>query len=152
MIVSILFNIAQPTLAVFGEKDFQQAAIVKKFVKDLHFPVKIVLGATVREPDGLALSTRNKYLNAEERPHATVLWRCIQHARHALRSHAGPLAAAPLKNTLVKVVKQTPHAKLDYVEFFDPTSLQPVSQLTRRHRIALSVRFGSTRLIDNGKL
>lgn len=151
-IVSILFNIAQPTLAVFGEKDFQQTAIVKQLVRDLHIPVKIVLGATVREPDGLALSSRNKYLSPEERSHAPVLWRCIQRARRALRSQTGPIEAQPLKDALIQIVRETPLAKLDYVEFFDPKTLHPAPMITRRHRIALSVRFGTTRLIDNGKL
>ena len=151
-VVSILFHIVQPTHAIFGEKDFQQVAVIKKMTHDLHIPTKIITSKTVREQDGLAVSSRNAYLNSQQRPHANVLWKCLQSARARLKSSNKPQPATQLRKPLEETVRLTPGAALDYIEFFDPFTLKPVKQVNRSHRMALAVRFGKTRLIDNGKL
>ena len=153
-VVSILLNIVQPTHAVFGEKDFQQAAVVRKMIRDLRFPVKFVLCPTVREKDGLACSSRNVGLNEEQRAAANVLWRCIVEARKIVRQSgfAGSVSVVALKRRLTPMINETPGAKLDYLEIFDPQTLTPLQRCGRRDRIALAVHFGKTRLIDNGGL
>lgn len=151
-VVSILLNIVQPTHAVFGEKDFQQATIVRKLIRDLKFPTRLVVSPTIREPDGLAMSSRNTYLTRRQRPHANILWRCINTARKAVRSRTTALTAPMLKRKLTRMIESTPEAELDYIEFFNPNTLIPLRRIQRSDRIALAVRFGKTRLIDNGKL
>jgi len=151
-VVAKLFNIVQPDVAVFGAKDFQQAAIVRRMVRDLNFPVKIVVAPTVRETDGLALSSRNQYLNAEERRQAAVLWRAIQLVKEAVRKSARPLNADRLREHVKRLVKQHPAARLDYVQFFDPETLAAAASVTRGTHLALAVFVGRTRLIDNAKL
>jgi pantoate--beta-alanine ligase len=149
-VVAKLFNIVSPELAVFGTKDFQQAAVIQRMVRDLNAPVKIVVAPTYREPDGLAMSSRNNYLPPEERRQATILWRAIQQARQTAK--AGAVPAARLKAQLKRFIATQPAARLDYVELFDPTTLQPVTKVRRGSHIALAVFFGKTRLIDNGRL
>jgi len=150
-VVAKLFNLVQPDVAVFGQKDFQQAAIVKRMVADLNFPVRIIVAPTLREADGLAMSSRNKYLTGNLRRQATVLWCAIQVARVAVRkSRAFP--AAKLKAAVQKLVGCEPDAKLDYVEFFEPGTLMPVAKVTRGTQMALAVFVGKTRLIDNARL
>ena len=150
-IVAKLFNIVLPDVAVFGAKDWQQAAIIKRMVADLNIPVKIIVAPTLRERDGLAMSSRNKYLDGDLRRQATVLWRAIQTARTAVkRSKAVP--AVKLKANLKKLIESEPAARLDYVEFFDPETLQPVATVKRGAHMALAVFFATTRLIDNAKL
>jgi pantoate--beta-alanine ligase len=150
-VVAKLFNIVLPDVTVFGAKDWQQAAIIKRMVADLNFPVKIVVAPTLRERDGLAMSSRNKYLIGDLRRQAPVLWRAIQTARTAVkRSKVVP--AAKLKSDLKKLIKAEPDARLDYVEFFEPDTLSPVLKVTRGTHIALAVFVGKTRLIDNGRL
>lgn len=150
-VVAKLFNIVLPDVAVFGAKDWQQAAIIKRMVADLNFPLQIIVAPTVRERDCLALSSRNKYLDAEQRQQATVLSRALQHAR--ARVSKTPVAAARLKAELAKLIATAPLAKLDYVEFFDPdTPLTPVAKVSRGAHMALAVFLGTTRLIDNGRL
>ena len=153
-VVSILLNIVQPTHAVFGEKDFQQAAVVKKMIRDLRFPVKFVLCPTVRERDGLACSSRNVSLDEEQRSAANVLRRCLVEARKIVHQSgsAGFVSAVALKRRLTQMIGGTPGAKLDYLEIFNPQTLAPLRQVRRNDRIALAVRFGKIRLIDNGKL
>jgi pantoate--beta-alanine ligase len=148
--VAKLFNIAPPDVAVFGAKDFQQAAVVKRMVRDLNFQVQIVVAPIVREPDGVAMSSRNTYLKGDLRPQATVLCRSIQAARKAVAKK--PIAAARLKSTVHKIVASAPAARLDYVEFFDPTTLVPVKQAKRGTHMALAVFVGKTRLIDSARL
>ncbi len=150
-IVSILLNIVQPTHAIFGEKDFQQTAVVKKLICDLKFPVQLVISPTVREKDGLALSSRNAALSQRQRPVANILWRCIAAARQIVRQ-TDSIPAAALKCRLAHMIDETPEAELDYIEIFHPKTLTPLPQARRNNRIALAVRFGKTRLIDNGKL
>lgn len=151
-ILIILFHIIKPTHSVFGEKDFQQVAIVKKMISDLHIPVKMIIGKTIREADGLALSSRNSYLTTHQRPFANLLFRCIRVSRKRVREASHPVSALSLKHDLLKMIDETPEAKLDYLEFFDPISLKPISQVSRKDRIGLAITFGKTRLIDNGQM
>jgi pantoate--beta-alanine ligase len=147
-----LFNIVQPELAVFGAKDFQQAAIVKRMVRDLNFPLKIVVAPIQREADGLAMSSRNKYLIGDLRAQALVLSRTLAKARAAVRKASQPLSAARLKAELKRFIERAPAARVDYVEFFEPDTLVPVPNVTRGAQMALAVFIGKTRLIDNAHL
>ena len=151
-IVAILFNLTQASHAVFGEKDFQQAAVIRKMVRDLRFPVRIIVKDTVREPDGLAMSSRNAYLSNSQRSNATILWRCIETTRASLRESPAGVSARKMKQKLVRLIDKTPEANLDYIEFFNPKTLAQVTTIQQADRIALAVRFGKTRLIDNGKV
>jgi pantoate--beta-alanine ligase len=150
-VVAKLFNIVLPDMAVFGQKDFQQAAIIKRMVADLNFPVKIIVAPTLRERDGVAMSSRNKYLTGNLRPPATILWRAIQTAKAAVKK-SKLVSATKLKSDLRKLIESEPDAKLDYIEFFEPETLSPVSKVTRSTQMALAVFVGKTRLIDNSEL
>jgi pantoate--beta-alanine ligase len=150
-IVAKLFNIVLPDAAVFGQKDFQQAAIIKRMVADLNFPVQIIVAPTLRERDGLAMSSRNKYLTGDLRRQAAVLWRAIQTAQAAVKKSKS-ISAAKQKADLKKLIEIEPDAKLDYVEFFEPETLSPISKVTRGAQMALAVFVGKTRLIDNAQL
>ena len=150
-VVAKLFNIVMPDVSVFGQKDFQQAAIIKRMVADLNFPVQIIVAPTLREHDGLAMSSRNKYLVGDLRRQATVLWCAIQTAKLAVQKSKS-VAAADLKADLKKLIEIEPDAKLDYVEFFNPETLQRVAQVKRGTQMALAVFVGKTRLIDNANL
>jgi pantoate--beta-alanine ligase len=151
-VVAKLFNIVLPDVAVFGAKDYQQAVVVKRLVRDLNFPLKVVVAPTCREPDGLAMSSRNQYLEGDLRDQALVLWRSIRHAQAAVRQSARLLAPAELKHQVRRIIGQAPAARLDYVEFFDPETLVPAAQVGRGAQMALAVFVGKTRLIDNGRL
>jgi pantoate--beta-alanine ligase len=147
-VVAKLFNIVLPDMVVFGQKDFQQAAIIKRMVSDLNFPVKITVAPTLREKDGLAMSSRNKYLTGDLRRQATILWRAIQTAKTAVKKSKS-VSVTKLKAELKKLIESEPEAKLDYVEFFEPETLSPVSKIVKGSQIALAVFIGKTRLIDN---
>ena len=151
-VVAKLFNLVLPDFAVFGAKDWQQAAIIKRMVADLNFPLKIIVAPTVRETDGVALSSRNKFLVGNLRPQAIVLSRAIGQARKTVAASAKPVSAARLKIATAKIVATAPDARLDYVEFFDPETLLPQKQGSRGTQMALAVFVGKTRLIDNGRL
>ena len=151
-VVAKLFNIVQPELAVFGAKDYQQAAIIKRMVRDLNFPLKLVVAPILREADGLAMSSRNKYLVGDLRAQALVLWHSLQKVQAAVRQAARPIPAGRLKAELKRFVERAPAARLDYVEFFDPDTLTPVPKVTRGVHVALAVYIGKTRLIDNARL
>jgi pantoate--beta-alanine ligase len=150
-VVAKLFHLVQPDVAVFGQKDFQQAAIIKRMIADLNFPVRIIVAPTMREADGLAMSSRNKYLIGDLRRQATVLWCAIQVARVTVRK-SKVFPAAKLKAAVKKLVECEPDAKLDYVEFFKPDTLVPVAKVRRGIQMALAVVVGRTRLIDNAQL
>jgi len=139
-VVAKLFNILTPDIAVFGKKDFQQLAIIKRMVRDLDMPVKIDGFDIVREPDGLALSSRNQYLSAEARAQAPVI-------RHALLTGAKNIRTA--KKVIPKIISTAPLAKIDYIEILDARTLQPATPATKEVLIAAAVFFGKTRLIDN---
>ncbi|MCU0789296.1 MAG: pantoate--beta-alanine ligase [Verrucomicrobia bacterium] len=149
-IVTKLFNIVQPSVAVFGAKDWQQAAIVRRMVADLNLPVRMLVAPTLREPDGLAMSSRNRYLDAAQRTQATVLWHSIQLARK--RAQSAPVRAPVLKAAVARLIATQSQAKLDYVEFFDGDTLEPAPRVRRGTHMALAVFVGKTRLIDNAQL
>lgn len=146
-VVLKLFNIVQADNAYFGQKDAQQARVVQQMVRDLHVPIQLHFCPIVREPDGLALSSRNQYLDAEQRKHAVVLSRSLQAAR-ALVEH-GERDAAVVRQALTTPIVATPGATLDYAEVVDADSLRPLTRLHGRVLLAVAVRFGQTRLIDN---
>jgi pantoate--beta-alanine ligase len=149
-VVAKLFNIVLPEVAVFGQKDFQQAAVIKRMVADMNFPVKIVIAPTLREHDGLAMSSRNKYLDLEQRAQAVILYHALQSSSAAVKKQS--VSATRMKADLKEFITAAPLARLDYVEFFDSETLQPVTQVKRGTQMALAVFFGKTRLIDNAKL
>lgn len=149
-VVAKLFNLTLPDIAVFGQKDYQQAAIIKRMVRDLNFPVRIIVAPTRREADGLAMSSRNKYLDPEQRAQANILFHALQAVTLAVRRRAQ--TPAGLQKDLRKFIQAAPLAKLDYVAFFDPESLEPVARVKPGTHMALAVYFGKTRLIDNARL
>lgn len=149
-VVAKLFNIVLPRAAVFGAKDFQQAAVVSRMVRDLNFPLKIIVAPTFRESDGLAMSSRNKYLTPEQRSQATILSIALKEAKKSVAKSAVP--APQLRKKLSDLIASKPEARLDYIEFFDPQTLQAVSAVAKGTRMALAVFFGKTRLIDNAEL
>lgn len=150
-VVAKLFHLVLPDAAVFGAKDWQQATILRRMVADLNFPVRIIVAPTLRERDGLAMSSRNKYLAGDLRRQATVLWCAIQMARVAVKKQK-TFPAAKMKAAVKKLVACEPDARLDYVEFFEPETLLPVSTVKRGTHMALAVFVGKTRLIDNAGL
>jgi pantoate--beta-alanine ligase len=150
-VVAKLFNIVQPDVAVFGQKDFQQAAVISRMIRDLNFPVRMVVAPTMREADGLAMSSRNKYLEGDLRRQATTLRRAIDAARAAVKK-AKKISSAELKADVKKWIQSEPDAKLDYVEFFDPETLEAVADVSSGVQMALAVFMGKTRLIDNERL
>ncbi len=149
-VVAKLFNLVLPEVAVFGQKDFQQAAIVQRMVADLNFPLRIAVAPTHREADGLAMSSRNKYLDAGQRAQAVILFHALEAVKAAVAKKAIP--AARLKKDVQEFFTAAPLARLDYVEFFDPATLQPVRLVKRGVHTALAAFFGKTRLIDNARL
>lgn len=142
-VVTKLFNVLAPAAAVFGEKDFQQLAIIRRLVRDLNLPVEIIGAPIVREPDGLACSSRNQYLNAEEREQATVLRKALLAARD---SHGDVVVRAR------QMIAEAPLARIDYVELVNAETLQPVDAVQGNSLLAAAVFFGQTRLIDNIRL
>jgi len=151
-IVAKLFNATLPDVAVFGAKDWQQAAIIRRMVKDLNFPLKIIVAPTLRERDGLAMSSRNAYLTDAERKQASVLHKSIRLARETVRATSDGVTAGRLRKQIEKFVGRHGLGKLDYVEFFEPDTLKPVGRVTRGTHMAMAVFFGRARLIDNGRL
>jgi len=146
-VVLKLFNIVQPDTAYFGQKDAQQTRIIQQLVTDLNVPVRIVICPVVREPDGLALSSRNQYLDADQRRRATALYQTLQDAEQQIRS--GEKNAVAISAKMRARIEATPGAKLDYAAIVDADSLKPVDQIQGGVLIALAVWFGATRLIDN---
>jgi len=151
-VVAKLFNLVQPNVAVFGAKDWQQAAVIRQMTGDLSFPVRIVVAPTVRERDGLAMSSRNAHLSPAQRKQATVLREVIRAAKVSVKKATVPLPSAALRRKLARLVGEQSLAKLDYIEFFDSKTLEPAKRVSRGTHLALAVSFGATRLIDNGRL
>jgi pantoate--beta-alanine ligase len=151
-VVAKLFNLVMPDVAVFGAKDFQQAAVIRKMVKDLSFAVRILVAPTIREKDGLAKSSRNQYLDSEERQQAVALWEALQWARQRVKEAGAPVDASELREALASFIHQRPQARVDYIEFFDPETLGAAGAVTPGMHMALAVFVGKTRLIDNGRL
>jgi pantoate--beta-alanine ligase len=146
-VVLKLFNIVQPDRAYFGQKDAQQVRIIQQLTRDLDLTVEIRVCPIVREPDGLALSSRNRYLNPVERRHATVLYRALREAHDSVE--AGERSGPAVRRRIEERVATTPGAVLDYAAVVDAESLRPLKRLEGRILIAVAVKFGSTRLIDN---
>jgi pantoate--beta-alanine ligase len=146
-VVTQLFNLVQPDLAVFGEKDAQQLAVIRRLVRDLHLPVEIFGHPTVREEDGLALSSRNGYLSADERPAATVLHRALSEGSRLIDQ--GERAAEAIRSAMRRSIESEPLARIDYAEVVDGDTFQPIELIRGSVVLPLAVRIGSTRLIDN---
>ncbi|HEX6546123.1 MAG TPA: pantoate--beta-alanine ligase [Bryobacteraceae bacterium] len=145
-VVTKLFNIVQPDTAYFGEKDAQQLALIQRMVRDLNFPIEIVPVPTVREQDGLALSSRNQRLTAEERAAAPILFRALSEGRRFIES--GEREAAKVKAVALGVIAREPLVKVEYFEAVDER-MQPVERIQGDVRLAVAAWLGSTRLIDN---
>jgi len=146
-VVAKLFHIVEPDIAFFGQKDAAQLAVIRRMVQDLNFPVEIVGCPIVREPDGLAMSSRNAYLNREERVQALVLQRSLQKARQQFQ--AGERSSAKLISAAREVFASEPAVRLDYFEIVDPDTLDPVERISQKTLVAVAAYVGSTRLIDN---
>jgi len=146
-VVAKLFHILDPNVAFFGQKDAAQAAIIQRMVRDLAFPVEIVVCPIVRESDGLALSSRNVYLSAAERKQALVLSRALREVE--TRWRAGERDSARLIEIARKVLLSEPEVRLDYIEIVDPASLEAIANISQPALVAVAAFVGSTRLIDN---
>jgi pantoate--beta-alanine ligase len=146
-VVAKLFHLTWPHVAVFGEKDYQQLSVIRRMVRDLNFAVEIVSGPIVRESDGLALSSRNAYLNPEERQQATYLYRGLREARNVFKG--GTRDAKTLVDAAADVIAAAPMATIEYLEIRDASDLSLVQSVTRPAILAVAVRIGQTRLIDN---
>ncbi|MFZ3262906.1 MAG: pantoate--beta-alanine ligase [Terriglobales bacterium] len=146
-VVAKLFHVIEPDVAFFGQKDAAQVAIIRRMVRDLNFPVEVVVCPIVREDDGLAMSSRNAYLGAEERLRALVLHRSLQRMEKEFR--AGQRMAAHLCEAGRAIIAQEPQVRLDYFEIVDPNTLEPVERIAQPALVAVAAHVGSTRLIDN---
>jgi len=146
-VVAKLFNIVEPTRSYFGQKDAQQLLVIKKMVADLNMNTEVVAAATVREPDGLAMSSRNTYLNAKERQAAIVLWRALSLSREMYLK--GERNADKLRQAMTRLISQEPLAAIDYVSVANTETLQEFSQIEGPALVSMAVRIGNTRLIDN---
>jgi pantoate--beta-alanine ligase len=146
-VVCKLLNIVGPDEAFFGEKDFQQLVVIRRMVRDLNLPITIVGCPTVREPDGLAMSSRNVYLSPEERHRATSVYAALREAARAVKE--GERDSSRLVEQARAQLAQAQPAGIDYVEIVDPDTLAPMPHLTRPARMCVAVRFGAARLIDN---
>src|SRR5205085_8323889 len=146
-VVLKLFNIVQPDIAVFGRKDAQQCAVIGRMVRDLDVPVRLAFGETVREHDGLAMSSRNSYLTAEERERAPALHRALRAGQEAI-AH-GIHDVASIEKLMQKMIAETPGISVDYLVVVDPSTFLPPAAFGRDVLLAGAVKVGTTRLIDN---
>ena len=146
-VVAKLFNIVQPNKAYFGQKDAQQAIVIKKMVADLNMNIEIVTVPTVREPDGLAMSSRNTYLNPQQRQVATVLYQALTLAQQLYAK--GERNAEPIRQQMIALIQKQPLATIDYVSIADPETLDELDMVKTPALVSLAVKIGSTRLIDN---
>jgi pantoate--beta-alanine ligase len=146
-VVTKLFNAIQPQEAFFGQKDAQQALLIRRMVTDLNFPIDLVVCPTVREPDGLAMSSRNSYLNPQERMAATVLFRALQNATKAF--NAGTKNADSLRAVMIRTLADEPLAREQYVSVADPSNLEELRGPIHSALLSMAVYIGKTRLIDN---
>jgi pantoate--beta-alanine ligase len=146
-VVSKLFNAVQPQKAYFGQKDAQQARVIQQMALDLNFPIEIVVCPTVREPDGLAMSSRNAYLNPEQRKAATVLYKSIKAVEKT--SQQGERDANELREIVKKIISSEPLARLEYVSCTDPQTFKELDRVEGKALLSMAVYIGKTRLIDN---
>ena len=146
-VVLKLFNMARADVAYFGQKDYQQAAVIRRMVADLNVPIEVRVCPTVREPDGLAMSSRNVYLDAEARAQSLVLWKGLSLAEELVR--AGQRDASVVLERIRQIILSAPDVKIEYTAVVDPVTFEPVTEIRGRTLVALAVKFGTTRLIDN---
>ncbi|MDY6862621.1 MAG: pantoate--beta-alanine ligase [Thermodesulfobacteriota bacterium] len=146
-IVAKLFNIVKPHYAIFGQKDYQQLIVIKRMVEDVNFDLKIITVPTVREADGLAMSSRNSYLNSEEREAATCIYRAIKEAEDLF--HSGEKVCSKIINRMKEIIQKNGLNKIEYVQICDADTLKNLDIIDRPAVAALAVRAGKTRLIDN---
>ena len=149
-VVAKLFNIIQADRAYFGEKDAQQLAVIQKMVEDLDFPVQIVPVKTVREPDGLAMSSRNRRLTPEQRRIAPLLYQALCEAERLTQTSS--YSASEVRDIAIKILTQNPVIRIEYLEVVDPATFQPVDTFSRGVIVAAAVWLGQVRLIDNVRL
>lgn len=146
-IICKLFQLVRPQSAFFGQKDYQQAVLVRRLVADLHFPIRVIIGPTIREPDGLALSSRNRFLSSRERPAARVLFESLVWAEKRIRS--GERSSARIRDGIIRLIERNPRAEVDYAAVVRPESLEPVRRIDGPVVLLLAAWIGRTRLIDN---
>ena len=146
-VVIKLFNIVQPTRAYFGQKDAQQLLVITKMVEDMNVDLELIAVPTVREPDGLAMSSRNAYLTPQERKAAVILWQALTTAKEMWKK--GERNAEEIRKVMSYLIEEEPLAKLDYVSVADPESLEELGKIDRGALVSLAVWIGKTRLIDN---
>ncbi|ADU66941.1 pantoate/beta-alanine ligase [Desulfurispirillum indicum S5] len=149
-VVTKLFHLIQPQRAYFGEKDYQQLALIRQMTRDLNMPVEIVACPTLREEDGLAMSSRNTYLSPEERSAATMLFQALTLAQEILNQ--GQRDASRIRQALREHFAASPLCTIDYVEIVDPVTLAHLETITEEARVILAVHIGRTRLIDNASI
>jgi len=142
-----LFNIVLPDVAFFGQKDAQQAIVVKRMVADLNMPLEIVVCPTVRDPDGLAVSSRNQYLTTQQRENATWIYKSLQKCQQMVE--AGITDAQEITTQMRRILQQTPSVKIEYADIVDAETLQNIDRIAGKVLAAVAVRIGPTRLIDN---
>ena len=146
-VVLKLFNLVRPSVAYFGQKDFQQCVVIRRMVADLNVPVRVVVCPTVRDPDGLALSSRNSYLAPEDRHAAPVLYQSLRLAQEIFQ--AGEIRASALLDAMQSVLAGEPRISVDYTAIVEPAALKPVTEVETGHVALVAARVGATRLIDN---
>jgi pantoate--beta-alanine ligase len=149
-VVAKLFNIVEPDSAVFGMKDYQQLAVIKRMVEDLNMNVQVIAHPIVREEDGLAMSSRNKYLTPEQRKNALVLSKALDHARALVKNGQHDVSA--IRAVVIGMISSTPECVVDYVEIVDPETVRCIEHIEDHAVMALAVKVGATRLIDNIEL
>lgn len=146
-VVAKLFNIVMPHRAYFGQKDFQQTIVIKKLAEELNFDIDIVVCPTVREPDGLAMSSRNTYLSQKERNAARILFKALRHGENLVKNNI--YDASEVRKEINAVIKSEPLADVEYIDIVDPATLEEMKEIRRPAAICLAVKIGATRLIDN---
>ncbi|MEJ2049919.1 MAG: pantoate--beta-alanine ligase [Calditrichota bacterium] len=146
-IVCKLFNIVRPDIAIFGQKDYQQSLIIKQMVEDLNLDIRIIAGPIVREPDGLAMSSRNRYLSRQEHQDALLIYQSLRMAGKMLTSNRS--SVEEIRNQISEKIQMGSSIRIDYIAIVDPETLEPLEKLQSHMLIALAVYVGKTRLIDN---
>jgi pantoate--beta-alanine ligase len=142
-----LFNIVAPDIAFFGQKDAQQVIVIKRMVADLNMPLKVVVCPTIREPSGLAVSSRNQYLSKQQKKDATYIYKALKNSKSLIK--AGATKSKTITDEAKKILKKVPSIKIEYISIVDAETLQEIEQLAGKVLIAVAVKIGSTRLIDN---
>ena len=151
-VVAKLFNLVLPEVAVFGAKDFQQAAVVRRMTADLNFPIEIDVAPTQRETDGVAMSSRNAYLTRSQREQAVCLYQAVQKAQSEVANSKKPVRVRKLLATLKLQIESQPEARVDYLAIIEASTLRPVTYAHHGDQLVLAVLLGKTRLIDNARL